>query len=123
MDVKNCGDPSSSSEAGFDFPGTHMGVMSRHVTAPSLPLRYGHQVMLDLGLRQRPGGVDRQVKHFTAGGLEPSPTGRFYLNLGCSLVTTPTSNSVALKSIFSTDDRHEIANWGKMRELYLRIKR
>lgn len=38
--------------------------------APSLPLCYGDQVMLNLGLRQRPGGgVDGQVKHFTAGGL------------------------------------------------------
>lgn len=43
------------------------------VTAPSLPLCYGDQVMLNLGLRQCPGGVDGQVKlslkHFPAGGL------------------------------------------------------
>lgn len=48
---------------------SHQGDELASVTAPSLPLRYGHQVMLNLSLRQRPGGVDGQVKHLTAGGL------------------------------------------------------
>lgn len=33
-----------------------------------------------------------------------------YLNLGVSLVTTPTSSSVALKSMLRTDERHIIAS-------------
>lgn len=35
-----------------------------------------------------------------------------YLNLGLSLLTTPTSSSAALKSIDKTDERQEIANYG-----------
>lgn len=34
-----------------------------------------------------------------------------YLNLGFSLVTTPTSSSLALKSNDKTEDRQEMANW------------
>lgn len=34
-----------------------------------------------------------------------------HLNLGFSLVTTPTSSSLALKSMFRTEDRHDIASW------------
>ncbi|KAA8593778.1 hypothetical protein FQN60_004612 [Etheostoma spectabile] len=34
-----------------------------------------------------------------------------YLNLGFSLVTTPISSSLALKSKDRTEDRHVIANW------------
>lgn len=34
-----------------------------------------------------------------------------YLNLGLSLVTTPISSSLALKSTDRTEDRQEMANW------------
>lgn len=36
-----------------------------------------------------------------------------HLNLGFSLVTTPTSSSLALKSMFRTEDRHDIASWNE----------
>lgn len=85
-----------------------------------LPLCYGNQVMLDLGLRQRPEEgrwKTTQLKKHSTRNVESlaliSRTLHFYLNLGLSLVTTPTSNSVGLKSMFRTEDRHDIANWRK----------
>lgn len=39
-----------------------------------------------------------------------SRTQHFYLNLGFSVVTTPTSSSAALKSMFRTEDRQDIAS-------------
>lgn len=46
-----------------------------------------------------------------------SGTQRLYLNLGFSVVTTPTSSSAALKSMFRTEDRHDIASWRETAEL------
>lgn len=39
-----------------------------------------------------------------------------YLNLGLSLVTTPISSSLALKSTDRTEDRQEMANWKDRKE-------
>lgn len=90
--------------------------MNRHfVSVALLPLRYGNQVMLDLGLRQRPE-EDRWTRTQLKKTLHHKCLAlingmkHFYLNLGFSLVTTATSNSVGLKSVLRTEDRQDIAN-------------